>query len=85
MEWSTNTDAVYKKGLNRLYFLRRLRSFKVCSKMLQMFYQSVVVSAVFFAVVCWGSGITTKDANRMNKLIKRQSLLEELQLIRLEE
>ncbi|XP_034020935.1 meiosis 1 arrest protein [Thalassophryne amazonica] len=27
LEWSTNTGAIYKKGLSRLYFLRRLRSF----------------------------------------------------------
>lgn len=31
------TDAVYKKGLSRLYFLRRLRFFNVCSRMLHMF------------------------------------------------
>lgn len=28
LDWMTNTDAVYKKGMSRLYFLRRLRSFK---------------------------------------------------------
>ena len=28
LEWTTNTEAVYKKGLSQLYFLRRLRSFK---------------------------------------------------------
>lgn len=37
LEWSNNTDAVYKKGLSRLYFLRRLRFFNVCSRMLHMF------------------------------------------------
>ena len=29
LDWSANTDAVYKKGQSRLYFLRRLRSFNV--------------------------------------------------------
>ncbi|TWW67277.1 hypothetical protein D4764_02G0003180 [Takifugu flavidus] len=52
LEWSTNTDAVYKKAMSRLYFLRRLRSFSVCSRMLHMFYQSVMASTIFFAVVC---------------------------------
>ncbi|TWW54976.1 hypothetical protein D4764_09G0000250 [Takifugu flavidus] len=47
LEWSTNTDAVYKKAMSRLYFLRRL---------LQL---------------CWGAGIKAKDANRLNKLIKK--------------
>ncbi|TWW80440.1 hypothetical protein D4764_01G0002550 [Takifugu flavidus] len=72
LEWSINTDAVYKKAMSRLYFLRRLRSFSVCSRMLHMFYQSVMASTIFFAAVCWGAGIKAKDANRLNKLIKRQ-------------
>ncbi|TWW61360.1 hypothetical protein D4764_04G0000060 [Takifugu flavidus] len=71
LEWSTNTDAVYKKAMSRLYFLRRLRSFSVCSRMLHMFYQSVMASTIFFAAVCWGAGIKAKDANRLNKLIKK--------------
>ncbi|TWW62767.1 hypothetical protein D4764_04G0014140 [Takifugu flavidus] len=71
LEWSTNTDAVYKKAMSRLYFLRRLRSFSVCSRMLHMFYQCVMASTIFFAVVCWAAGIKAKDANRLNKLIKK--------------
>ena len=39
--------------------------------MLQMFYQSVVASTIFFAVVSWGAGIKAKDAHRLNKLIKK--------------
>ncbi|KAK5907927.1 hypothetical protein CgunFtcFv8_016027 [Champsocephalus gunnari] len=71
LDWSKNTEALYKKRQSRLYFLRRLRSFNVCSTMLQMCYDSVVSSVVFFAVVCWGSGVKTADANRHNKLIRR--------------
>ncbi|TWW67365.1 hypothetical protein D4764_02G0004060 [Takifugu flavidus] len=71
LEWSTNTDAVYKKAMGTFYFLRRLRSFSVCSRMLHMFCQSVMASTIFFAVVCWGASIKAKDANRLNKLIKK--------------
>ncbi len=41
--------------MSRLYFLRGLRSFHVCSKMLEIFYQSVVAGAL----------------NRLNKLITK--------------
>ena len=71
LKWKTNIDAVYKKGMSRLYFLRKLRSFNVCSKMLEIFYQSVVASVLYFAVVCWGSSIGAGDTNRLNKLIKK--------------
>ena len=64
LDWTTNTNAVYKKKMSRLYFLRKLRSFNVCSKMLEIFYQSVMASAIYFAVVCWGSSISARDASR---------------------
>ena len=39
--------------------------------MLEIFYQSVVASVLFFAVVCLGSSIGASDTNRLNKLIKK--------------
>ena len=57
--------------MSRLYFLRKLRSFNVCSKMLEIFFQSVVASAIYSAVVCWGSNISARDTNRINKLIRK--------------
>ena len=67
LDWTKNTEAVYKKGQSRLYFLRRPRSFNVCNIMLRMFYQSVVASAIFFGVVCWGSRLRAADANRISR------------------
>ncbi len=59
------------KGLSQLYFLRRLRSLNFSNRMFRMFYQSVVASTIFYAAVCWGEGIKARDANRLNKLIKK--------------
>lgn len=70
-DWKTNIKAVCKKGMSRLYFLRKLKSFNVCSKMLEILYQSVVASALNLTVVCWGSSIGADDNNRLNKLIKK--------------
>ena len=71
LDWTKNTDAVFKKGQSCLYFLRRLRSFNVCRTMLQMFYHSVVSSVILYAVVCWGSRLQAADANRLNKLVRK--------------
>lgn len=65
LEWSTNTEVIYKKGLSQRYFLRKLRSF---NEILHMYYQAVVASIIFYTVVCWGGGITVKDDNRLNKV-----------------
>ena len=71
LDWRSNTEAVYKKGMNRLFFLRKLRSFSVYSQMLEIFYQSVVASVLFFTVVCWGSSIGARDTDRLNKVIEK--------------
>ena len=69
--WTRNTVEIHTKGQIRLFFLRRLRFFNICRKMLRMFYESVVASAIFFAVTCCGSGLKVTDNNRLNKLIRR--------------
>ena len=85
LEWTTNTEAVYKKGLSLLFFIRRLRSFNVCNRMLQMFYQSVVASTIFFTVVSWGAGSEAKDTKRLNKLIKKAGSVVGPKFVTLEE
>ena len=37
------------------------------------FYESVVASAILFAVVCWGSRLRGAKANRLNELIRKAS------------
>ncbi len=49
-------------------FLRRQGSFNICQKVLQMFYQTVIL---FYAVVFWGSSIKKRDATRLDKLVKK--------------
>ncbi|KAI4885265.1 hypothetical protein NFI96_001101 [Prochilodus magdalenae] len=71
LDWSVNTDMVYKKAQSRLYFLRRLGSFRICQKLLLMFYQSVVASVLFYDVVCWGGSISRRDAGRLDRLVRK--------------
>lgn len=42
LDWTKNTDKVFKKDQSRWYFLRKLRSFNVYRIMLQIFHTSVV-------------------------------------------
>lgn len=38
-----------------------------------MFSQSVVASAFFYGVECWGGGAKQRDTRRLDKLIKKAS------------
>ncbi|KAI4878183.1 hypothetical protein NFI96_009370 [Prochilodus magdalenae] len=68
LDWSVNTTALHKKGQSRLYLLRRLRSFGVQGALLRTFFDTVVASAIFYGVVCWGSSISTADRKKLDKL-----------------
>ena len=71
MDWRENSSAMFKKAQSRLFFLRKLRSFDVSRPLLHMFYQSILASVLFYAVVCWGNGLKTEDKNKINKLIRK--------------
>lgn len=58
----------------RLYLLWRLQPFNVYNKMLQMFYQSVVSSAIFCSMVFWVYYLKAGDAKRMDKLVRKAAL-----------
>ena len=73
LDWTDNTAALYKKGQSRLYLLRRLRSFGVQGALLRTFYDTVVASAIFYGLVCWGSGVSVADRKRLDGLIKKAS------------
>ncbi|CAL9684750.1 unnamed protein product [Knipowitschia caucasica] len=73
LDWTHNTDALFKKGQSRLYLLRRLRSFGAQGPLLKTFYDSVVASAILYGVVCWNSSITERDRKKLDKVIRKSS------------
>ena len=54
LDWRENSSAMFKKAQSRLFFLRKLHSFNVSRPLLHMFYQSILVSVMFYAVVLLG-------------------------------
>lgn len=61
--------------MSQFYFLRRLRSHRVFRTMLNMFYQSVVASSLYFAVACWDCSVKMADSNRVTKQLKWAGLI----------
>lgn len=52
-----NTDAICKKANQRLFFLRKLRSFNVDMTLMKMLYSSFIesVSFIFYCLLVWQS------------------------------
>lgn len=71
LDWRLSSEAFNKKGQSRMDFLMKLRSFSVCSKMLQIFDKFVIERVDSSAVIFWCSSIRTRDFNRLNNQIKK--------------
>ena len=71
LNWNEHVNILIKRLNQRLYFLRRLRSFNFSSNSLKMFYLSIIESIICFGISCWGNSITSNDKNRINKIIKK--------------
>ncbi|OCT91724.1 hypothetical protein XELAEV_18014788mg [Xenopus laevis] len=74
LNWAKNTAVLYRKGMSRLFFHRRLRSFNVCKEIMLMFY----------GVACLGSRLKVADVNRLNKFIRGTGSVLSLRLETLE-
>ncbi len=54
LNWKENTQVLSRKAHLRLFFLRKLRSFNISTRLLYVFHQGILASVLFYAVLCWG-------------------------------
>ena len=64
-----NTDNIYKKCQQRLYLLRKLRSFDVCPEILQTVYKSMVESVLSFNIVCWYGFLNLVSRKKLDRIV----------------
>ncbi|XP_033109699.1 uncharacterized protein LOC117110956, partial [Anneissia japonica] len=70
-EWSSNTLRLYKKDQQRLHMLRQLRKFNVDKEILEIFYQSMILSVISFCRIIWEASLYEKDKGLLAKITKR--------------
>ena len=72
LDWSPKALAILKKGNQRLCFIKKLKSFSVCPKLLQLFYRSTVESVITFSSLCHFGSLkerTRQDCPRSPRLL----------------
>ena len=67
LNWDDNTEAVLGKGQERVYLLRKLKSFPVDEKIL-FFHKSIIESVLSFSVICWYNSLSVKNKTVHKKL-----------------
>ena len=65
-----NVIKIQKKVNQRLYFLRKLKSFHVDNTILTLFYKSIVQSVLCYCIINWYNLLTSDDLRKLNKVVK---------------
>ena len=75
LKWELNGVNIVKKPQQRLYFLRRLRSFGLTTQVMLNFYRAVIESVLTFSISVWFGSIiyTQKETLRLNRVVKTAS------------
>ena len=61
------------KCQQRLYCLRKLRSFNVDNAIFSMFYKSCIQSVLTFSFICWFGNVSQKDKNNLQCIVNISS------------
>jgi hypothetical protein len=70
LNWEKNTELLCNKANKRMYFLRKLKEFRVDSTILRLFYHSVILSILKFCMVCWFGGLSIKQVKSVERIMK---------------
>ena len=71
LDWHEHLPNVYKKVNSRLYFLRKLKSFRVDNTLIKLFYQATIESITSFCLICWGGNSRKNEINKINRVITK--------------
>ena len=73
LKWDRYCSVTYKKCQQRLYCLRKLRSFNIDNTILSMFYKSCIQSVLTFSFICWFGNVSQKDKNKLQRVVNISS------------
>ena len=70
LSWSEHTDALVKKSRQRLYHLRRLRTFGVSPLALRNFYSCTIESILTGSMTAWYGNCTVQDQKALQSVVR---------------
>ncbi|KAK1790113.1 hypothetical protein P4O66_002231 [Electrophorus voltai] len=70
LSWSRHTNSLAKKARQRLYHLRRLRDFRLPSKVLWNFYTFTIESILMGNITVWFGNSTRQDRQALQRVVR---------------
>lgn len=84
LKWDVGTEKLNAKSQKRMFFLRKMLSFNISSRMFQTFYCALVETVLSFFVLCWFGNATEAQKKAVRKIMTMSSILSGLQFPSLE-
>ena len=69
LKWHLNCSELVKKARQRLFFLRKLKSFTSDTVTLMKFYRAIIESILTSSIIVWFGNATQKDISKMISVI----------------
>ena len=73
MTWSAHVTHCVTKAQQRMFFLRRLRSFGVGQRIMTKFYRAVIESVLTLSITVWYGRASADDRRLLNRVVKTAS------------
>ncbi|KAJ8347410.1 hypothetical protein AAFF_G00207760 [Aldrovandia affinis] len=70
LKWTTHTPHVVKRAQQRLYFLRRLRKFNMCRRILRTFYTGTIESVLSGCITVWYGNCTVLERRALQRVVR---------------
>ncbi|KAK1797996.1 hypothetical protein P4O66_000753 [Electrophorus voltai] len=70
LSWSRHTNTLAKKARQRLYHLRRLKDFRLSSKVLRNFYTRTIKSILTRNIIVWFGNSTKQDRQALQRVVR---------------
>ena len=70
LKWYTNTAAIYRKSMGRMWLLRRMKTLNLELELILDYYLKEIRPLTEQGVVVWNSGLTKSQVNDLEKIQK---------------
>ena len=70
LKWDSNTNAIYKKAMGRMWLLRRMKTVKLENRIILDYYIKEVRPLAEHGVPAWNSGLTQSQVKQLEKIKK---------------
>ena len=69
LKFSENVYLIFRKSQQRMYLLRKLKSFHVSSAILETAYRSLIESVLGYNISCWYGFVDAKDRKKLDRIV----------------